>query len=414
MQALPSFSFSGIEDYATRALTNPGGLAIIASPREGSESVRAVLDYYHTHHLGVDDVIEIKVGSDGDLYPAIKCSLEIQRMMRKYVLDHGARIEFFNTRNGAEEKLTNALGLNWQAHTASIPSKIADIGNNKAAVRRIAALLGKPELFPSHSIVSGTSHGEVADMFSKMVKVHPEVVLKRTSWASGLGMVFGNGTDVLQKFLTENSGYIDDVIIEQSLGDHVSMTIVKRFEKGREIDCWFSEQWCPRKAGHIVHEGSVLGNLPTVTSEDRHWMLEATAPLYRYFLEQASNLTGIVNWDCGRETQTGKRYIFEGNFRVTFSTYIREIQLALAKARGINPNRLTCIMRKTHPMRCRTFSALKDELGETLLSSVLGRGVIPIVTRCLERSGYCYLVAVGPNFLEAKAILDGAIEKIER
>ncbi len=410
MQALEDFTFPGIEDYASRALTNSGGIAVIAeSPHMSEKALRGLLEYYKSIGLGVDGYISLPVGTTGDLYPGLRNEGAAKSI--RGLVQEGYKIEFFNTRSGMEEKVVAGLGLNWDAHVLSISSKLADYGNNKAHVRRLAQELKLPDLFPPHRIVSGLQ--DLRGAFHAMRSRYGEVALKLPAWASGLGMVFGNSDDALARFATEHERRLKDIIVEQSLGaNHVSMTIVKRFIEGKQVDSWITNQDCLQDNGGISHVGSVLGELPFVTKDDAAWMQSATAPLYAYILEKHPRLTGVINWDCIKGEQ-GERYVLEGNFRVTFSTYIRSIQLSLARARGSLPDSVTCIVQRVYPdKKISSFAHLRDALGESLLYNAESAGVIPIVLPCLSRNGYCYFVAAGTSYAEALLALEESLARI--
>ncbi|MEK7648712.1 MAG: hypothetical protein AAB400_02205 [Patescibacteria group bacterium] len=409
MQALEGFTFPGIEDYASRALTNQGGIAIIAkSPHMSEESIRTILEYYSSIGLGVDGVLCLPVGEDGDLYPGLQ-SENACKAINSFI-DEGYRIQFFNTRAGMEEEVIRKLGLDWNKNTISIPSKLADLGNNKAHVRRVAQDLKLGTLFPQHRIVSGFP--DLVRAFHAMRSEYGEVVIKLPAWASGLGMAFGNSNDVLAGFVYDHSNRLNNVIVERSLGaHHVSMTIVKRFVDGQEVDSWITNQDCLQRDGAVSHVGSVLGELPFVTSEDAAWMQSATAPLYKHFLAKHPTLTGVINWDCIKG-ESGERYVLEGNFRVTFSTYIRSIQLSLAHTQKSLPGSVTCIVQKVHPRKeITSFAHLKHALGTALLQDAMSAGVIPIVLPCLTRNGYCYFVAVGDSYADALCALEESLER---
>jgi len=410
MQALEDFTFPGIEDYASRALTNSGGIAVIAqSPHMHQKALRGLLEYYKSIGIGVDECMSIPVGATGDLYPGLRDE-RIAKSIRGLVQE-GYKIEFFNTRAGMEEKVVSDLGLDWDAHVLSIPSKLADYGNNKAHMRRLAHTLKLIDLFPPHRIVSGQQ--DLARAFRAMRSRYGEVAIKLPAWASGLGMVFGSSDDALARFAAEHERRLKDIIVEQSLGaNHVSMTIVKRFIEGREVDSWITNQDCLQDNGVVSHVGSVLGELPFVTKDDAAWMEESTAPLYKHILSKHPRLTCVINWDCIKGEQ-GERYVLEGNFRVTFSTYIRSIQLSLASAQGSLPGSVTCIVQRVHPGKNITsFAQLKDALGESLLSNAKSAGVIPIVLPCLSRNGYCYFVAAGASYTDALLALEESLARI--
>lgn len=400
MQALPGFWFNGIEDYATRALTQNGGVAVIPS---GLSEIDVLLSYYHSLGIGVDDVIELPVDERGDLYPSLYMEDAVDTL--RYFIRHGFVIEFFNTRDGMEEMVITRLGLDWDVHTVSLPSSIAMIGNNKALVRLIAECIGCYGLFPPH--VFANSEEDLFKIFARMVQHYGHVVIKPPSWASGLGMIFGHDIGALERFRENYSGPLHNIIVEQAISPHQSMTIVKQFVCGAEVDSWVTTQDCLLRDGSVSHIGSVLGDIPLLTEGDRAWMQAATAPLYHHFLAMRPRLTGTINWDCIKAPD-GRRYILEGNFRVTFSTYIRDIQRTLAHTRdGKTP---TCCMRKVEPdSDIRTFADLTKRLGEALLRDPCASGVIPIVVPCLPRSGYCYFVAVGSDYDEATSAMQNAV-----
>ncbi len=409
MQALKGFSFAGIEDYASRALTNSGGVAVVADPIHMRDSLADILAYYHSIGLGAERVLCLPVGSTGDLYPALHDRHAAHTICG--LVEDGYAIEFFNTRAGMEEEVVRSLGLDWNTHVISIPSALADCGNNKAHVRRVANELKLDALFPPHRITSGLS--ELVRAFHAMRSEYGEVVIKLPAWASGLGMAFGDSEETLAGFVNEHSGDLEDIIVEQSLGArHISMTIVKRFVKGQEVDSWITNQDCLQNNGAVSHVGSVLGELPHVTSDDMAWMEAATAPLYVHFLGKHPGLTGIINWDCIKG-ERGERYVLEGNFRVTFSTYIRVIQIALARARNCQPSSITCIVQRVYPRKeITSFAQLKDALGESMLCNAKFAGVIPIVLPCLPRNGYCYFVAAGTSYSEALCTLEESLARI--
>lgn len=407
MQALRNFSFKGIEDYAARALTNTGGIAVIPT---GLAEIGDMVSYYNSVGMGVDGVWEVPANDQGDLYPALVEDMHASAL-REYVRK-GYAIEFFNTRAGMEEDLIELIGLDWNASVVSIPSSLADIGNDKACVRILAKHLGLNDLFPPHRIISNMKALESA--FHAIVSEYGAAVIKPPSWASGLGMAFGSSAETINQFYAGYSGPLENVIVERSLGaDHSSMTIVKRFIEGVEVDSWVTTQDCLLNDGVVSHVGSILGDIPTITDNDRAWMQAATAPMYQHFLMCHPRLTGIINWDCIK-SQSGERFILEGNFRVTFSTYIREIQRSLAVRHFRERSEPTCCMQKVFPHESiSSFADLRRVLGDTLLNSQASVGVIPIVVPCLPRSGYCYLVAVGVDYTQSIDVLRAACRALQ-
>lgn len=400
MQALPGFWFKGIEDYATRALTQSGGVAVIPS---GLTEIDTILSYYRSLGIGVDDVIELPADERGDLYPSLHTEEATDAI--RYLIRRGFVIEFFNTRDGMEERVIARLGFNWDTYTVSLPSSIAMIGNDKAMVRIIAEHIGCNELFPPHAFAN--SEEDLVETFERMVRHYGQVVIKPPSWASGLGMVFGRDASALEQFKKNYSGPLHNLIVEQDISPNQSMTIVKQFVCGIEVDSWVTTQDCLLRDGAVSHIGSVLGEIPLLTEGDRVWMQAATEPLYQHFLAMRSKLTGTINWDCIKASD-GRRYVLEGNFRVTFSTYIRDIQRTLAYLRGGRTP--TCCMRKVEPdPTIRTFAELTQRLGTALLRDSCASGVIPIVVPCLPRSGYCYFVAVGVDYEEALRTMQTAV-----
>lgn len=407
MQALRNFTFTGIEDYAARALTNTGGIAVIPT---GLSEIENMVSYYNSIGIGVDGVWEVTVDEYGDLYPALVEDIQASAL-REYVRK-GYVIEFFNTRTGMEERLIETIGLDWNENVISIPSSIADIGNDKACVRNIARHLGLNGLFPPHRIVSNAT--ELESAFRTIVSEYGAVVIKPPSWASGLGMAFGSEKETIDRFIAGYSGSLENVIVERSLGaDHSSMTIVKRFIEGIEVDSWVTTQDCLLSDGAVSHVGSILGDIPTITDQDRAWMQSATAPLYQHFLMCHPRLTGIINWDCIRSA-SGERFVLEGNFRVTFSTYIREIQRSLAVECFREKHEPTCCMQKVTPHESiRSFADLRKALGDALFAGSAASGVVPIVMPCLPRSGYCYLVAVGADYTQSIGALRTACRALQ-
>jgi hypothetical protein len=296
----------------------------------------------------------------------------------------------------------------------SHPSTLADVWNNKSQLRAIARIHQMERLFPDYEMI-GTAL-ELKQCVQNMLRQYPEVVIKRPLWASGLGMVFGNDVVIAERYLAQNDGVPAGTIVERSLGvDHLSMSIVIRFDDGQIVDQWFTEQECPQRDGSVVHEGSILGDMPSVTIADRKWMEQATTPLYDLIRKEHPRLTGIINFDCIRWQE--ERFILECNARVTFSTYVQEIRRTLLAERGIaygyQVAEASCLVRKVIPKSARDFESLRLALGPTLLVDPSRSGVIPIVLGCLTTSGYCYLVAVADSYKETLVVMAEAKTKLE-
>jgi len=412
MAALPGFGFKGIEAYSTRAMTDSGGVTVVADCG-GAESLRATHGYLREVGLGPEELVMVKAPMNGDLYQAIRESGALTNLVRQLVLDEHYKLEFFCTREDIEHEFVADLGLDW-GHVISHPSTLADFWNNKTSVREIARENGLEGVFPTHKVVRDTV--ELDETVREMLAEHGEVVIKRPMWASGLGMVFGTKADIVERYIVHHGGVPKGTIVERSLGvKHTAMSIVVRFDGGRAVDRWFTEQECPIGDGSVSHEGSVLGDMPNVTRVDTNWMMEATAPFYQLVARSHPRLTGIVNFDCIRAGE--ERFIVECNARVTFSTYVHGIRRAVLAARGIKDHTrtsaATCIVGKVTPRTARDFNAVKSALGPTILKNLRQPGVVPIVLGCLSTAGYCYLVAVGDTYGEAFDLMKEARTKLE-
>ena len=409
----PGFSFPGIEAYSTRSMTDRGGVTIVADCGN-ARSLRVAHAYYRSIGLGPDDLVLVSA-PDGDLYQAILHDEMLCRMITRLVREEGYKIEFFCTRDSFELDFLREIGLDW-TDTVSHPPELSGRFNNKAWLRKWATVHKFGHLFPSHRIVR--SKTKLVRWARKMLRQHREIVIKPPAWASGSGMVFGSDMSVVELYMKQFGGVVPDgTIIEESLGaGHQAMSIVVRFHRGTEVDRWWSEQECPQKDSSVVHEGSILGSMPHVTGEDVIWMNEATAPLYALLLEEYPNLTGIINFDCARD-RNGNRYILECNARVTFSTYLHDIRVAIRQqiliaVTPVDYAEATCLVRKVVPTKARDFDAVAQVLGSSLLTNSRGPGVIPIVLGCLSTSGYCYLVAIGNWYSEVIQIMAEARQKL--
>jgi len=412
MMALPSFSFRGIEAYSTRAMSLCGGITIVADCGN-SDILLSAHEYLYRLGLGPDELILVRTPENGDLYQAILNNENLCSRIITLIQNNGYKIEFFCTRNNIEETFIHNLGLDWH-DVISHPSALADIWNDKSKLRLIAQVNGLESLFPAHYVVNNKQ--ELDCRVQQMLSQYPELVIKRPLWASGLGMVFGNDTTIIDRYCAQHHGVPVGTIIERSLGaGHLSMSIVIKFNEGRIVDKWFTEQECPQRDGSIVYEGSILGDMPQVTIKDMDWMKQATAPLYKLILREHPYLTGVVNFDCLRYGD--ERFVLECNARVTFSTYVHEIRRVLLSAKdvafGRQTSEATCLVRKVIPVTARNFESLCTILGSILLTDPRQTGVIPIVLGCLVTAGYCYLVAVGNSYTMARGIMAEAYTKLE-
>lgn len=412
MMALPAFTFKGIGAYSTRAMSLCGGVTIVADCGN-PDLLLSAHEYLRSLGLGPDELILVTTPENGDLYQAISDNESLRARVVDLVKNQGHKIEFFCTRNDIEETFIDSLNLDW-CDVVSHPSTLADVWNDKSRLRLIAKANGLEHLFSTHCIANNEQ--ELDRCVRRMFSQYPELVIKRPLWASGLGMVFGNNATIIERYRAQHRGVPDGTIVERSLGpEHLSMSIVTRFDGGRIIDRWFTEQECPQRDGSIVHEGSILGDMPRVTTRDTDWMEHATTPLYQLIRREYPHLTGVVNFDCLR--YDNERFVLECNARITFSTYVQEIRRILLSARritfGSQVPEATCLVHKVVPKIAHDFESLRTTLGSTLLVNPRQTGVIPIVLGCLATAGYCYLVAVGDSYLMARDIMAEARTKLE-
>lgn len=410
MMALPSFSFNGIEAYSTRAMSLCGGITIVADCGN-PDLLQSTHEYLRHLKLGPEELVLVRAPENGDLYQAIADNETWRLRIVDLAQNRGYKIEFFCTRANIEETFIHSLGLDWN-DVVSHPSALADVWNDKSRLRLIAAAHELEHLFPAHCVVNNAQ--ELERCVQQMLEQYPELVVKRPLWASGLGMVFGNDATIAERYRIQHQGVPNGTIVERSLGaSHISMSVVTQFEDGQVIDRWFTEQECPQRDGSVIHEGSILGDMPQVNRFDAEWMEKATAPLYRLISRDYPRLTGIVNFDCLRYGD--ERFVLECNARVTFSTYIQGIRKTLLSARGAvsRQHEATCLVRKIVPRQVRDFETMRATLGSTLLTDPSQTGVIPIVLGCLATAGYCYFVAVANSYQETLEIMADARTKLE-
>ncbi len=366
--ALPGFSFPGIEAYSTRAMTDVGGITIVADCGN-KESLLDALEYYNSIGLGPEELLFVNA-PNGDIYHSILKDKELKREIFS-LASEGHKIEFFCTRGDIESNFIKSLGLDW-SDTVSLPGRFADRWNNKSNLRRVAIKNNLDYLFPVFSII------ENGNIDLGITKRFAEVVVKPPLWASGQGMVFGSGPGVIDEYRSLHGKIPKDTIIEESLGEHTPMSVVARIKKGAVVDKWYTEQHCPRSGNFVSHTGSVLGDMPNITKQDQCWMDSILNAFLKVMVKENPTITGIVNFDCAKNNKG--HYVLECNSRVTFSTYIRGIQRVMG-------NR-TCIFHRLETS-ARSFKDLK-----------LKDDIIPIVPGCLN-SGYCYIVVVADSYSEA-------------
>ncbi|HDQ16798.1 MAG TPA: hypothetical protein ENN31_01590 [Candidatus Vogelbacteria bacterium] len=406
MAALPGFTFSGIEAYSTRAMTDCGGLTIIADCHN-PVLLRQTAGYYRRLGLGPDELILVQTSSDGDLYQAITKDKALSSRIVQLVKKEGYKIEFFCTRDKVEADFLKCLGLNW-SDTVSHPPELADFWNNKAHLRSRAKDEGLRHLFPEHYIID--SENDLLLAVVTILESYPEVVIKRPLWASGQGMFFGNNIETAYHF-RDYHGIPAGTIVERSLGSgHLPMSVITQFFDGQIIDQWFTEQQCCLNGQTISFDGFVIGDLPQVTDEDLLWLSRETAKLYKIVLKDNPRLTGTINFDCLRLEK--ERFVLECNARLTFSSYVQEIRRSLMSS-GYSSN--NCFMvHRVDLVGITDFTSLQNKLGNTLFDFSQEEGVIPITVGCLATSGYCYLVSITHSYQQALRVMHQAKLKLTR
>ncbi len=424
-RALPWFTFPGIHFYPDRTLSLDEGQTVLSTGLEDGVA-RGQFAYYRSIGIGPDHIIEVPAHRfDGDLYQAVLNTPGAVRHVRRLVFDQGFKIQFFCTRmpvigeaadltTGFEESFIRDLGMVWDEHVLSLPSQIADIGNSKAAVRRIATsdLNGSSQFLP-HKI-SKTGIGLVQAAW-EMKKEHGRIIVKLPNWASCLGMVANPSPAELARFMWHHRSRLSDVIVEPWMGaDHVAMSVLVRYENGYEVDRWHTEQLCEsHEDGTISLNGNVLSpNLENVTKEDIDWLNKSADAMNARILARKSNLTGLICWDGLRDSD-GERWLLEGNARETFTSYVRSMQRALSRQIGYIP---TCLLYKVHPKNILSFSEIKRRLDSDLYGPIRRCGVIPMMIRCQLGAGqpYFYCVAVGKSVQHASAIMGRAKIVLEK
>ncbi len=454
--ALPGFTFEGINVYADRALVCDGGVMVVAKGAfEGA--AEGYIDHLVETGVGPDMVIEVDVPKGKNLYEAILSSPEAREKILWLVNSKHFRIEFFNTRNSLEEHFIEDLGLTWE-NVASFPSHVADQGNDKAWVRRLARSLNVEDLFPWHVIIRVPiglrliaallvltyMRGMVSDRYSFVVKL--------TNWASGLGQLYTRSRRKLLWFFLKNWRQVRQIIVEEDIGGHDAITHVRRYERGKLEDEWSTVQLIARTADGVEDLGRVLSTgLPRgIEKRDVAFMRHAHNHLGNALLSQARRATGVVCLDCARrrdpvekkkelsvmqrvgrfsqnrlyaiigrflrrrgytqfQTNPARLLGLELNVRVTFSDYVR--QLLNQVKRLLGAKHLTCIQVKVKPASAKTFKELQVQLSDLVFSVERRQGVIPMVPRCLS-SGYVYLVAFGSDYETARDIATVSAEKL--
>jgi hypothetical protein len=398
-QALPDFSFPGIGDYADRSLTNRGISVVFAGACPDQ------LRFYHSIGIGSRVVIQVRHrGSDDDLYQGILNDSEACQRIQRAVMDNEYKIQFFNTRAGVEEDFIARLGLQWNEHVISPASSLADFGNNKAVVRSLSEFSG---LFPEHQIVNGSLPSQAA-LTGLCSRSSHGMVIKKPMWASGQGMHFVNSLSEVQTMLAQRLPG-EELIVEQSIGPHVPMSIVRRYIGGVLVDTWCTEQICVLAGGTVDFLGNILAkDFPHVTKADCEVMQRMTKKLTDCLLAKTERFSGLIGWDCARACDSNQIYILEANIRETFSSYIRYIQLQLRSQTG---KELACVaQRMDTPASIESFVQLQTKLNGLMFQGT--RGIIPLVTRCLAH-GYCYLLAVSEQVSDALAYIAYAKQRLE-
>lgn len=455
--ALPGFTFDGIEVYFDRSLICDGGVMVVARGAfEGA--AKGYIDHLVSLGIGPDMVIEVDVPKGKNLYEAILASPEAREKIISLVKRRGLKIEFFNTRNGLEEHFIRELGLVWEKHIASFPSHVADQGNDKAWVRRLARSLHIEKLFPWHVIIRVPAGFRLFVAFlvltymRGMVDEKHSFVVKLTNWASGLGQLYTRSRRKLLMFFVKNWRQVRQIIIEEDIGRHDSITYVRRYKDGKVEDYWSTMQLIARTATGVEDLGRVLSTgLPHgVTNRDRSFMQAAMRPFANALLAQMKNPTGVICLDCARrqdsvpatkersaiarlrgrfhrrllllvgrilqrrgytqfQTNPEPRLVLEANVRVTFSDYVRQLMNQVKRILGVKD--LTCIQFKVHPTSAKSFEDLQTQLGDLVFNVERRQGVIPMVPRCLP-SGYVFLVAFAADYETAKDIAAASALKL--
>lgn len=404
MAALPGFTFPGIEAYSTRAMTDCGGLTIIADCHN-RKLLEEVGDYYQQLGLGPRELIFVRTSPDGDLYQAIIDDEVISSKVVQLVKQEDYKIEFFCTRDSIEIDFLDQLGLSW-SDTISHHPIVADFWNNKANLRLKASTEGLKHLFPEHHIVQ--NEHELLWAVISILNQYPEVIIKKPLWASGQGMLFGNDVSVVRHFC-DHYGVVPGTIVERSLGaEHLPMSIVTQFYDGQVVDQWFTEQQCSLHDEVVSFEGFIIGDLPQATGDDLAWLRTESTKLCDLVLRYNPHLTGILNFDCLR---LGKeRFVLECNARLTFSSYIQEVRRSLVSSGYPFDN--CCLVNRADITGITDFSSLRNKLGDTLFDFSRGQGVIPITIGCLPTSNYCYLLAVSRSYQATLQVMNDAKSKL--
>ena len=351
-------------------------------------------------------VIEVEVPESGDLYEAIRSSGKLQELIRTYVLKHGCKIQFFNTRAGIEEELVKDLGFVWGHHVASFPSSRADHGNDKGWVRRLAKKLLatsklRRDIFPRNVVldprVMGLRRLQIYGWYAFLrVMTRGRVAIKETSEASGMGQLFTDEFGKVLKFVSGRPGLRRKSIVEVDIGPHISMTHLDEYRDGTIVDTWQTIQVIGEVDGRKVDLGRVLTTerrLPWLSSDDFRFMKWVAELMNPTILLAVQNPTGVMCWDCARSLTSGTQYALELNMRVTFSYYVRKLMLRVRELTG-KPH-ITAIQVKVDPARARSFRDLQQELGELMYARTRGEGCVPIALRCLESAEpYVYITVL--------------------
>lgn len=401
-KAPQAFHFPYIEELAARALFYNTGLIIV--PASSVTGVAEGILDFHRRCGSEAEVVRVTVGPDGDLYGPILADPGLRRRISYMCLHQGWKIEFFATPVAEwETPFLQALGLNW-SHVASPPPHLSALANDKWFVRELAGLLGCPVVFPENRLCHGWQQTVAA--FARM-GLSGEAMAKLPTWASGMGQHYGRSVRSLLPWLWQHRHLLDRVIVERSFGpQHVSMTYVRQFKNGVEVDRWWTRQ------GSSVGETAksdyqVVGDtIDLVSTEDVAWMRDASKPLNDYFLALYPWFTGIICWDAIKVLS--QRALIECNMRQTRSGYVQAWRRHLQQ-RGGHEQVVSIIHDARSLPEYRTFNALAERLNGLLCGDVQGQvlGVAPMMVGQL-RHGDCSLVASACTERDAWAMLHDA------
>ena len=387
----------GIPFYADRALVLRGTALVSAGPIDDH------LAYLKDVDVGASEVVRM----DTD---RLVTDLAVREEFRSFVLDRvkkGSMLQFFST-TGHEERLLEALGLDW-SHAYSAPTAIAREANDKAALRRLAAPLGRSESFPRNRICRA---GDTSCVYGMVGALMGDgecdfVVLKRPDLASGDGMkLVERCRDWLKHvdpYLADHAG-APELIVEAGY-EHVPMSVQWELEADGPCFACATAQLIDES---FTHCGNILssGELPDVAAEDIENMRLMSEPFVRHYWSQG--FRGICGFDFLRAVKNGRLYMLECNGRVTATTYANGIAREVASRVGS----WAVVMSNVNAgQSVRTFADVRKRLGRRLFNGT--KGALPFNLRCLSLPNPRLTVAtVGRDVLEAKIILNDIVKRL--